>query len=138
MRRSLVLAAFTLAVACGSNPTTNNPPPSPFAVAVEGTPSSSTAPNGDVTIGIQLKVTEKATGDTATNHNVILQVTAGATTPTVPATNGLGRAIFTWLVPAADATPSGTQTIAFCAPATATGTICGTNLNGTQAYHHTF
>ena len=138
MRRLLVMAAFTLAAACGSNPTTNDPPPSPFAVDLDGTPTDVTAGNGDVTITIQLKVTEKATGDTAVNHNVILQVTAGATTPTVPITNGLGRATFTWLVPAADATPAGTQTIAYCAPANASGTQCGTNLNGSQAYHHTF
>lgn len=137
MRRLLLLAAFTLAAACGSNPTTNNPPPSPFAVTVEGTPTASTGGNGDVTIGIQLKVTEKSTGDTATNHLVILQVSVGTATPVPAMTTTFGRVAITWIVPAADATPGTVQSIAFCAPANGSG-FCGTSLSGTQSYHHTF
>jgi hypothetical protein len=137
MRRYLVLAAFTFAAACGSSPTTNNAPPSPYHVRVEGTPSHGANQAGDEVFSIQVKVTDKATGDSVPNQKIILQLSAGDANPISPTSNAQGRAGITWTVPAADKTPGTTQAIAFCAPAPGTA-FCKTSLSGTDAFQYTF
>ena len=64
MRRFVLLFAAAVLAACGSNPTTNNPPPSPYAVSVFSSSRLDNVPGtGDRSYDLVLKVTDKTTGD---------------------------------------------------------------------------
>jgi hypothetical protein len=134
MRRFCLLLTAAILAACGSNPTTNNPPPTPYAVNVFTSTQTDNAPGaGDRTYSVVLKVTDKNTGDSVPNQDIILQISAGSTTPTVPRTGTNGRATVQWVILKADQVSGRTEAMAFCAPGPGQS-FCKTSLSDPSSF----
>lgn len=117
MRRFCLLFTAAILAACGSNPTTNNPPPTPYAVSVFSNSRLDNVPAaGDRSYDLVLKVTDKSTGDSVPDNDIILQISKGSTNPTLPHTGNNGRVTVRWTILKADQVANQTEAIAFCAP----------------------
>lgn len=133
MRRFWYLSAATLLAACGSNPTTNNPPPSPYRVFVFSQQQVIINQAGDRTYPVVLKVVDKNSGDSVPNQNVILQLSVGTTNPVAPTTASNGRIQVNWTILKVDQVAGRTEAMAFCAPGPGQS-FCRTSFSDPDTY----